>query len=231
VQRLLDHLQAQKITKVALICDSNAFGQSGAEQLKKQLPPAGVTIVGEEKFDNKATDMTAQLTKLKGAKPQAIICWGTNPGPAYVTKNARALKLDAAVIMSHGIANKKFIELAGDAAEGVVFPAGKLLVAGELPDSDPQKQVLLDYDKALQAFAQMPGNTFGGHAYDAMQIVSAALKGGATDRASLRDAIEKTQGFVGIGGAFNLSPEDHNGLARDAFALVTIKGGQWTQVK
>jgi branched-chain amino acid transport system substrate-binding protein len=231
VQRLLDYLKAEKITKVALICDSNAFGQSGAEQLKKQLPAAGVTITGEEKFDNKATDMTAQLTKLKGAQPQAIICWGTNPAPAIVAKNAKALKLDAKIIMSHGIANKKFIELAGDAAEGVVFPAGKLLVVGELPDSNAQKQVLQDYAKAFEASAGKPGNTFGGHAYDALQLVINALKGGAADRAAIRDAIEKTQGHVGIGGTFNLSDKDHNGLTKDAFALVTIKGGAWTQVK
>lgn len=231
VERLLDHLKAKSMTKVALICDSNAFGQSGAEQLNKQLPAAGVTIVAEEKFDNKATDMTAQLTKIKAAKPQAIICWGTNPAPAIVAKNAKALKLDAAIIMSHGIANRKFIELAGDAAEGVVFPAGKLLVVNELPDTDAQKQVLLDYDKAFQAFAQKPANTFGGHAYDALQLVIAALQGGAADRAAIRDAIEQTQGHVGIGGTFNLSAEDHNGLTKDAFALVTIKGGAWTQVK
>lgn len=231
VARLLEYFKAQKVTKVALICDSNAFGQSGAEQLKKQLPGAGVTIVAEEKFDNKATDMTAQLTKIKGAGPQAIICWGTNPAPAIVAKNAKSLGLKAKMIFSHGIANKKFIELAGDAAEGVVFPAGKLLVVGELPASDPQKAVLEQFGKEFQAFAQKPANTFGGHAYDAIKLVEAALKGGAADRAGIRDAVEKITGHVGIGGTFNLSATDHNGLTKDAFTLVTIKGGQWTQVK
>ncbi|MEI6499582.1 MAG: ABC transporter substrate-binding protein [Armatimonadota bacterium] len=231
VQRLLDYLKAKQIKSVALICDSNAFGQSGAEQLKKQLPTAGIKIVDEEKFGTKDTSMTAQLTKIKAAKPAAVICWGTNPGPAVVAKNAKSLGLTMPMIMSHGIANKKFIELAADAAEGVVFPAGKLLVTGELADSDAQKAVLKQYGDDFQAFAQKPGNTFGGHAYDAMQLIIAALKGGAKDAAGIRDAVEKTTKYVGIGGTFNFSATDHSGLTKDAFTLVTIKAGKWTMVK
>lgn len=232
VQRVLDYLQAQKITKVAIICDSNAFGQSGAEQLKKQLPAAGVEIVDEEKFATKDTSMTAQLTKIKAKNPGAVICWGTNPGPATVAKNAKSLGLTVPMIMSHGIANRKFIELAAEAAEGVVFPAGKLLVVGELDAADPQKAVLEDYAKKYEAFTGgKPANTFGGHAFDALQIVVAALKEAGTEAAALRDKIEATSNHVGIGGTFNLSATDHNGLTKDAFTLVTIKDGKWTQVK
>jgi branched-chain amino acid transport system substrate-binding protein len=160
-----------------------------------------------------------------------VICWGTNPGPAVVAKNAKSLGLTMPLIMSHGIANKKFIELAGDAAEGVVFPAGKLLVTAELPDTDPQKAVLSKYAEEFEAFAQKPANTFGGHAYDAVQLVVMALKGGATDAAGIRDAIEKMTNHVGISGTFNLSATDHNGLVKDAFTLVTIRGGNWATVK
>lgn len=231
VQRLLDYLKPATYPTVAIICDSNAFGQSGAEQLKKQLTAAGIKIVDEEKFGTKDTSMTAQLTKIKSAKPSAVICWGTNPGPAVVAKNAKSLGLTMPLIMSHGIANKKFIELAGAAAEGVVFPAGALLVTGELADSNTQKSVLKQYGDDFQAFAQKPGNTFGGHAYDALQVVIDALKAGATDAAGIRDAVEKTTQHVGIGGTFNFSPTDHNGLNKDAFVLVAIKGGNWTMVK
>ena len=142
VERIIDYLKAHNITKVAIICDANAFGQSGAEQLKEQLPAAGVTILQEEKFNTNDTQMKAQLTKIKSSNPEAIICWGTNPGPAAVTRDARSLGIDAKLIMSHGVANRTFIELAQDAAEGVVFPAGKLLVANDIPDDEHQKSFL-----------------------------------------------------------------------------------------
>ena len=230
VARLVDSLKVEKIKTVGIICDSNKFGQSGAEQLKQQLPPAGIKIVDEEKFASKDTSMVAQLTKIKAKTPDAVICWGTNPGPAVVAKNAASLGLKSKLFMSHGIANRKFIELAGPAAEGVVFPAGYLTVAGDLPDSNPQKAVLTKYATDYEASAGKPGNTFGGHAYDALQLVIAALKAGATDRAGIRDGLEKISGHAGIGGTFNLSATDHNGLTKDAFALVTIKDGKWAMV-
>ena len=231
VQRIVAYLQAQKIKTVGLICDSNAFGQSGAEQLKQQLGAAGVQIVDEEKFGNKDTDMTAQLTKIKAKSPQAVICWGTNPGPAVVAKNMKTLGLKAQLIQSHGVANEEFLKQAGEAAEGVILPAGKLLVAGELSATDPQKAVLVKFAQDFAASAKRPANTFGGHAFDALQILVAALKQAGDSPAALRDAVEKTQGYVGIGGVFSLSAEDHNGLNKDAFALVQITGGKWRLAK
>ncbi|MHB8997791.1 MAG: ABC transporter substrate-binding protein [Armatimonadota bacterium] len=231
VQKLVEHLKAQKLDKVAIICDSNAFGQSGAEQLKEQLPAAGITIVDEEKFSTKDTSMTAQLTKIKSKQPAAIICWGTNPGPAVVAKNARSLGLKTPLIMSHGIANAKFIELAGDAAEGVILPAGALLTADQLSADHPQKIVLQKFVGDFQSLANAPANSFAGYAHDALQLIIDSIRSGAADRATLRDAIEKTTGYAGVSGVFDLSASDHNGLTKEAFILATIKDGKWTMVK
>jgi branched-chain amino acid transport system substrate-binding protein len=231
VQRILVYLQAQKIKKVAIICDGNAFGQSGAEQLRAQLPAAGVAIVDEEKYATKDADMTAQLTKIKAKAPEAIICWGTSPGPAVIAKGVKSLGIKGKLIMSHGVANKAFIEQAGDAAEGIILPAGKLLVRQELAAGDPQKAALDAYATDFEKAAGKPANTFGGHAYDALQILRTALGTAGDDKAKLRDAIEATKGYTGIGGVFNFSATDHNGLTKDAFTLVQIKSGAWTQAK
>ncbi len=228
VARLMEYLKAKQIKSIAVLYDSNPFGKSGAEVLDKQAPENGIKIVAKETFESKDTDMTTQLTKAKAANPEAVICWGTNPGPAIVAKNMKQLKMSIPLFMSHGVANRKFIELAGDAAEGVVFPAGKLLVAETLPETDKQRQVLLDYSKAFQGKYGKSADTFGGHGWDALQLVIQALKQVGPDRAKLRDAIESTKDFVGISGVFNLSPTDHNGLTKDAFVMVTIKGGNWT---
>jgi branched-chain amino acid transport system substrate-binding protein len=131
---------------------------------------------------------------------------------------------------SHGIGNRKFIELAGPGANGVLFPAGKLLVAEQLADNDPQKGVLLAYARDFEA-KYGPRNTFGGHAWDAVQLAVRAMEKAGTDRAGVRAAIESTRNFVGITGVFDFSPSDHNGLDRRAATMIQIVDGQWRQAK
>ena len=133
IGKILDYLtKTKKASKVAIIYDSNAFGSSGRDQLRILAPKYNVTIVSEESFATKDTDMTVQLTKIRTTDAQAIICWGTNPAPAQVAKNIQQLGITLPLFMSHGIANKAFLDQAGDAANGVLLPAGKLIVADEL---------------------------------------------------------------------------------------------------
>jgi branched-chain amino acid transport system substrate-binding protein len=231
LERILSYLVGNKIDKVAMIYDSNSFGTNGRDQLRIIAPNYKVSIVDEEAFATKDTDMTVQLTKIKSAKVQAIICWGTNPGPAQVAKNAKQLGITLPLLMSHGIASQAFLDVAGDAANGVVLPAGKLIVANQLPDSDPQKALLLKYISDFQTKFNYSTNTFGGHAWDAFNIIVNALKNAGDDRVKLRNEIEKTKKLAGTGGVFNYSPTDHDGLTKDAFIMVKIVDGKWTLLK
>lgn len=227
VAAIYQHIKKQSIKKVGIITVENAFGESGKEQLQAQAPKFGIEIVQAESFGTKDTDMTAQLTKLRSAQPEAIICWGTNPGPAVIAKNAQQMNLKMPLYQSHGVASPKFIELAGDAAEGVILPTGKILVAQQLPDSDPQKSVLLRYIADYEKRYQIPVSGFGGYANDAMQMLAKALKDTEGDKKKIRDGIEKITGHVGVTGTFTFSPEDHNGLGSDAFVMVRIEKGAW----
>jgi len=227
VARLIDYMKKKGINKIATISVSNAFGDSGKQQFREQAARAKIKILAEESFGDKDTDMTAQLTRIKSKRPQAVVCWGTNPGPAIVAKNMKQLDMKMPLLMSHGIANKTFIDLAGDAADGVIFPAGKLIVVDEIPNTDPQKKTLLAYRKAFHAKFGRDPDTFGGHASDAIQLVVKALRKVGPDKAKIRNEIESTKSFVGISGVFNFTPEEHNGLSKSAFALVTIKDGKW----
>ena len=219
------------LKKVALLCVDTSFGQSGREQLKAQATQFGLTIVADELYGDKDTDMSAQLTKIRGLKPQAIVCWGTNPGPAVVAKNAHDLKLGIPLFMSHGVASPKFIEIAGANAEGIVLPTGKIPVAALLAPKDPQKAALDTYTKAYTAKYGTPASPFGGYAWDAMLILEKALKGTGGDRAKLRASIEKVRLLRGVSGTFTFTPQDHNGLGADAFVMVVIKGGKFELVK
>lgn len=231
VGKIFEYLQKNKLTTVSILTVSDGFGASGREQLKQQASKYGISIVSDDTYGPKDTDMTAQLTKIRGVHSQAIICWGTNPGPAVIAKNARQLGIKTPLFMSHGVSSKKFIELAGEAAEGIKLPSGKVVVADLLPGSDKQKKSLMAFVKDYQKHYKAEGDHFGGHAWDAVMLIKHAVESGADTAAAIRDQLEKTRGFAGIGGSFNYSGQDHAGLGKDAFVLVEIKNKDWVIVK
>lgn len=227
VAAIYKHLQKQNTKKIGIITVANAFGESGKEQLLAQASTFKFEIVQAESFDAKDSDMTAQLTKIRKAQPDVVICWGTNPGPAVVAKNMQQLGMTTPLYQSHGVASAKFIELAGDAAEGIILPTGKIMVASLLPENDVHRPILLQYSKDFNDRFKMPASGFGGYAFDALGILAKALAGTNGDRDKIRDNIEKLTGYVGISGTFNFSPKDHNGLGEDAFVMVRIQKGTW----
>jgi branched-chain amino acid transport system substrate-binding protein len=237
VEKIYETLKSKGLTKIAILTVSDGFGDSGRVELQRLSAEYGLNIVSDERYGGKDTDMSAQLTKIKGTDAQAIICWGTNPGPAIIAKNRKQLGITIPLYNSHGVASPKFIELAGDAAEGTFLPAGKLIVLDQLPASDPQREVLSQYKTDYESrFGAGTINTFGGHAYDAFKIAVMAIENAAKEgtreagkvsRATIRDEIEKIKGFYGTGGIFNFSPQDHNGLTKDGFVMVEIRDGNW----
>ena len=140
VAAVYQHMKAEGIKKIGILSVSNSFGESGKHQLLDQAAKFGLEVLRAESFGAKDTDMTAQLTKIKSDAPDAIVCWGTNPGPAVVSKNVKQLKIDIPLYQSHGVASPKFIELAGEAADGIILPTGKILVTGLLAADDPRKK-------------------------------------------------------------------------------------------
>jgi|UniRef100_A0A7C5ESK6 branched-chain amino acid transport system substrate-binding protein len=234
VQKLFGYLKDKGLTKVALITATDPFGKDGATWLKKLAPDFGITFVAEESFGPKDTDMTAQLTKIKNANPQAIICWTIGPAGAIVSKNKAQLGIKVPLFQCHGLPDPKYIELAGKAAEGDRMPSTKLMVVSELKDDDPQKPIIQNFIKLYQEKGfdkQFPINTHSGYAWDAIMIVANALKKAGPDPKKLRDAIEATKGYVGISGIYNLTPEDHNGLGVDSMVMVEVKDGRFVLAK
>ncbi len=231
-QKIFADLKRRNLTTVALISGTDAFGHSMRDQCIAVAPQAGITIATVENYGPGDSDMTPQLTKIKATPGvQAVINTGFGQGPAIVTRNYRQLDIPYPLYQSHGVASKQFVDLAGPAANGVRLPAAALLVADKLPDSDSQKPVALAYKKTFEAKTGQPVSTFGGHAYDALMIYTAAAKrAGSFDPAKVRDEIEKTKGYVGADGIYNMSPTDHLGLDLSAFRMLEIKNGDWTLV-
>ena len=236
-----DHVAAEKILlqaaklkqkNIAILTVSDSFGSSGREQLKQMAAKHGFKVVADEVYGPKDTDMTPQLTKIKAAKPDAIICWGTNPGPAIITRNVQQLGIKAQLYQSHGVASKKYIELASaQAAQGVMLPAGKLAVFDLLKKTDPQAKLLKEYNDSYKKAYGVEASTFGGYAYDGFMLVAQPVKKGAVTRAQIRDGIEKGGSMVGVSGIFKMTPKDHNGLDLSAFEMVRIDKGDWLIVR
>jgi len=233
VRKIYQHAKKAGIRKIAIITASDAYGAAGREELKALAPGFGIAVVADEVFGPKDTDMTAQLTKIKGTDAQAIVCWGTNPGPAVIARNRVQLGIGTPLYMSHGVASPKFIELAGAAnAEGILLPAGRLISEPQVPAGQPQKKILAAYIKEYETKFKQPVSTFGGYAYDAIMLVVQAMKNGkSADPAAIRDALERIKGYNATTGEFNFSEKDHNGLTEEAFVMVRITKGDWEMLK
>jgi len=229
ILKIFEQMKKMKISRIAVLSSNTGFGGSGKGQIEKLAPQHGITIAANEVYDKAASDLTAEVTKIKAANVQAIVNWSIEPAQAIVIKNARQIGLKIPIFQSHGFGNIKYVEAAGEAAEGVMFPAGRLLVADVLPKKNPQRELLLKYKKDYMSFCSGEEcSTFGGHAYDAFLILVKGIeKAKSTDKEAVRTAIENLKGVVGTAGIFNFSPTDHSGLNIDAFEMLVVKKGKF----
>jgi branched-chain amino acid transport system substrate-binding protein len=225
--KIFQQMRKGGIARIGLLSSNTGFGKAGREAIAKMAPEHGIQIVADEVYDKAATDLTAEVTKVKAADPQAILNWSIEPAQSIVIKNARQIGMTVPIFQSHGFANIQYVKAAGAAAEGVVFPASRIVVAEALPEKHPQKAVVLAYKKAYEAKYQEDASAFGGYAHDAFAILAKLLKDVGPDREKVRAALETTKGFVGTAGVFTFTPADHNGLDVDAFEMVTVKDGKF----
>ncbi|MBU0943403.1 MAG: ABC transporter substrate-binding protein [Proteobacteria bacterium] len=229
-QKIFMTMNAMNISKVAVVTGNTGFGKAGKGQLKKLAPEYGITIVEEETYDKNATDLTALITKIKSnPEIQAVINWSIVPAQAIIAKNMRQSGWDVPLFQSSGFANIKYVQAAGAAAEGIIFPASRVIGAEELSPG-PVRDFLLSYKTAYESKYGEDISTFAGHTYDAMLLLAKAIETAGPDSEKARDALEEIKGFIGTAGEFNFSATDHCGLGIDAFVMFTVKNGQFSMM-
>ncbi len=223
------YIADQGITKIGIIADSGGFGADGAAVMAAEAPGAGLEVVATESFNPGDTDMSVQLTKIQSAGAEAVVMCTAGKEASIVATNMKDLGLTIPLFGTHGNARTEFAEGAGDAAEGFKFAAGKILLPETYGEDTEEYTVATDFiDRYTEKYGKAP-DTFAGHAYDALHIIVNAMKTldeGFTS-AELRDAIEATDGFVGIGGTFSYSADDHNGMSENDLVMYEIKDGVW----
>lgn len=229
VEAIFTHMQGKGIQKIGIMSVTSGFGASGRSELLRIAPKYGIEIVADEKYGPKDTDMTVQLTKIKSLNPHAVINWSVGPTQVTVVKNWKALGMsNVKMYQSHGFGSLKNIELAAGDAEGIYLPLGSMNISEILKDDHVQKGITINYLKEYTEKYNESLSSFGGHAWDAISILASALNTAGADKEKIRDALEKTIGFVGQHGVFNFSESDHNGLDKSAFNMLIVKNGKWS---
>jgi branched-chain amino acid transport system substrate-binding protein len=234
---LADAMAHAKVKTLGFIGFADAYGDSWLEEIKKATAAKGIKLVGAEKYGRTDTSVTGQVLKLVGAKPDAVLIAGAGTPAALPQKELRARNYGGLIYQTHGVANGDFLRVCGKDCEGMLLPAGPLLVAAQLPDDNPVKASALSYINTYEkAHGAGSISTFGGHMWDAGQLVVVALpialKTGAKPgtpefRAAMRDALESVKNAAASQGVFNMSPTDHAGFDQRARVMVKVEGGKW----
>jgi branched-chain amino acid transport system substrate-binding protein len=229
---VLNEYKARGFTQMALLSDTGGFGKSGRTEALKIAEAMGIKVAEDQVYGEKDTDVTPQLTRIKGSTAQAILVFGTGQAPAIIARNYQQLAMTQPLYTTHGQASTEFIKLAGKAAEGIRMPSPALVMARSLPANDPQRAVSVGYADAYEGKFKTDVSTFGGYAHDGLLLIVDAIKrAGGTDKEKVRNALEATNGFVGVSGIYKMTAADHMGLDVSAFRMVQVKDGVFADVK
>ncbi len=231
VASIYKYLKSKHISKIAVLSASDKFGEEGDVLLKELAPSYGMSIVAREQFGPEDADMSVQISKIASARPQAMVVWTIGPAGGIIAKNAKQLKVAFPVVQCHGQPDPIYLKLGGDAANGTFMPSTRLMVANQLPASDPQKKVCQAFVKEYKARGYGEVSTHSGYAWDAIQIIASAMKKAGTNPEKLRAAIENTKHYVGVSGIYNMSAKDHTGLDSTSLVMITVKNGKWVIAK
>ena len=237
---IAQHMANAGIKTVAFIGFADAYGEGWSQEFGKAAGIKGISVVASERFNRSDASVTGQILKLQAANPQAVLVAGSGTPAALPQRTLKERGFKGTIYQTHGVANADFLRVVGADGEGTLLPAGPVLVAAQLPASDPSRKAGLDYSAAYEAkFGKGSVSTFGAHAWDAGLLIQAAATaavkkaqpGTPAFRAALRDALEATKEMVGTHGTFNMSAADHNGLDQRARVMVKIEKGTWVLQK
>ena len=187
----------------------------------------------DEVYPSQSRKVTEQLNRLAGTSDvQAVLNLDFGAGPSIVTQLYRRMGFRQPLYQSHAQASDDFLNVSGEAANGVRIPAPPLIVLRQLPDNDPLKRMLRAYDEAYRKRWDVAPNVYGSHAHDAFLIAIAALvRADTTDKAAVRAAIESTRNFPGTNGIYRMSADDHMGLDLGAFRMAEARAGSWDLIE
>jgi branched-chain amino acid transport system substrate-binding protein len=231
--KILQDMQKRGISKIALITGDSGFAMSMKEQCASMTEYFGLTIVGSQMYPSQTRRVVEPLQRLAElVEVQAVLALDFGSAPPYLAQAYRKVGFKVPLYQTHAQVGDDYLDLAGDAAEGVRMPVPLLTLAGELPDGDPSRRILRAYIDAYKSKWDVVPNFYGAYAHDALLIAVAAIaRAGSADKEAVRAAIETTDGFVGAGGTYRMSAHDHVGLDLASFRMAEIRNGTWALIE
>jgi len=202
--------------KIAIIDDRTAYGQGLADEFEKSVLANGGTVIVREFTNDKASDFTAILTKIKGTAPDLLFYGGMDGQGAPMAKQMKTLGLTAKFMGGDGIHTAEFMKLAGPAAEGVTasLPGVPLEVMPHGPDF--KKRFEAKYG-VIQLYAP--------YCYDAMMVIAQAMKrAGSVQSAKFLPEMAKTN-HDGV--TANIGFDANGDLTSASISVYRVEGGQW----
>ncbi|WP_397475199.1 ABC transporter substrate-binding protein [Pusillimonas sp.] len=236
----VEHMQKDGIKTVGFLGFADSWGELVLTGLKNTTKDAGIEIVAEERYGRIDTSVSGQVLKLIAAKPDAVVLGGSGTPGALPQVALRERGYKGPIYHNHGVINRDFLRVGGAALEGAYAPTGPVMVAEQLPDSNPIKKVALEFTQAYEGkFGEGSRNAFAAYSWDAYLLADNAIKtalesakpGTPEFRTAVRDALENSEEIVGTHGVYNMSPTDHTGVDQRASALVQVEKGDWKLVE
>ncbi len=200
--------------KYAFIYVNDDFGKGGFEKFNAKAKTLGMTLVADEKYARGDLDFTGQLTRIRSSGAEVLIEWSRYAEQALISKQKKQMGLNIPLLAGDG--TPKYLELAGDAAEGVVYPTDFAIPTAKTAIGMALVKSVKDNYNRLADYTHA-------QAYDAVKLAAAAItKAGSTDKAKVRDALKTVE----INGARGVFKFDAKGDPTHSAAMIVVKGGK-----
>lgn len=239
INAVVERMKQSGVKTVGYIGFSDAWGDLVYDSLVPAAKAAGIQVVTNERFARADTSVTGQVLKIVAAHPDAVLT-GTSGTPGALPYRAlmeRGWK--GQIYGTHALINPDFVRVGGAAVEGLLAPTGPVIVAEQLPESNPIRKVSMDFRSAYQkANGAVPTDAFSAYSFDAWLLFTDAAQramktaepGTPQFRLALRDAIVNTKELVGTHGVYNFKPDNRYGSDERSRVMVKLEKGQWKLV-
>ncbi|AXQ28829.1 branched-chain amino acid ABC transporter substrate-binding protein [Solimonas sp. K1W22B-7] len=206
--------------KIAIIDDRSAYGQGLADEFEKAVKAAGGNVVVREFTNDKASDFTAILTKIKGVGPDLLFYGGMDGQGAPMTRQMKTLGLTARFLGGDGVHTAEFLKLAGAAAEGATASLPGVPLEA-MPKGPEFKQRFESKYGTIQLYAP--------YCYDAVMVIAEAMKrAGSVESAKFLPEMGKT---LHDGVTARIAFDARGDLTGGAITVYRVEGGDWKMVK
>lgn len=208
--------------KIALLHDTTDFGLGGKEYVEEVIGTRDdMEVVAYEGWRIEDVDYSSQILNAKNAGADSIYIIGAAEGSARIVQQVSQLGVDLQIFGTNTMGNQKFLDLAGESAEGLIFPYGAV---------DPNNEIVIKLQKKMEESYSRSADVFVSHAYDAMYVLADSMKKAGTsntDRPAIQDAIRSGKYNYSLG---DLSFDSTGNNIRHIF-IAEVKDGAFVIIE